>query len=173
MELADLISKTKLEQVTVQDIKEHSKQADKAKRELVDKLKYNREAVIKDHQRHVKENFETRIKGLQTKFNAQTQEEFEILRKLHEMQIEEKEMLKLKKQKYGEFVKEHYTPVISEKLKNERIENIVSPKQFMGKGMSHSDPRFWIDNPNRGLPKSLESGSSQLPEIVERRHQSK
>ena len=69
----------------MQDIKEHSKQVEKAKRELVNKMKHNREVVIKDHQRHVKENFETRIKGLQTKFNAQTQEEFETLRKLHEM----------------------------------------------------------------------------------------
>lgn len=69
----------------MQDIKEHSKQVDKAKHELVNKMKHNREAIIKDHQRNVKENFETRIKGLQTKFNAQTQEEFEILRKLHEM----------------------------------------------------------------------------------------
>lgn len=81
--------------------------------------------------------------------------------------------MKLKKQKYGEFVKEHYTPVISEKLKNERIENLVSPKQFMGKGQPHSDPRFWIQDPHRALPKSLESGSDLLPDIVERRHQSK
>ena len=97
MEMADLINNTKLEQVTVQDIKEHSKQVDKAKRELVDKLKHNRDAVIKDHQRHVKENFQTRIKGLQTNFNAQTQEEFETLRKLHDEQMEEKKMQKLKK----------------------------------------------------------------------------
>ncbi len=75
----------------MQDIKEHSKNVDKAKRELIDKLKNTREAVLKDHQRHFKENFETRIKGLQTKFNAQTQEEYEILRKLHEIQVEEKE----------------------------------------------------------------------------------
>jgi hypothetical protein len=33
----------------VQDIKEHSKNVDKAKRELIDKLKNTREAVMKDH----------------------------------------------------------------------------------------------------------------------------
>ena len=60
------------------------------------------------------------------------------------------------KHRYGEFVREFHTPVINEKKKNERIDNIVSPKSFMGRG--HADPTFFLlDNPN-GLPKSLEIG---------------
>ena len=48
--------------------------------------------------------------------------------------MEERENLKLKKKMYGMFVKENYIPQISERKKNERIDNIVSPKQFMGRG---------------------------------------
>ena len=61
------------------------------------------------------------------------------------MQMEEKELIKIRKQKYDEFVKENHKPTVCEKKIQERILNIVSPRQFMGKGTAHSDPKFWFD----------------------------
>lgn len=70
--------------------------------------------------------------------------------------MEEREMIKVRKQKYGELVRENYKPPVSERKKSERIANIISPRQLMGKGQAHSDPRFWQDsNSGMAVPKSL------------------
>ena len=48
--------------------------------------------------------------------------------------MEEREQIKLRKQKYGDLVRENYKPPVSEKKKSERIANIISPRKLMVKG---------------------------------------
>ena len=100
----------------------------------MEQLRQNRESSFKDHQRFVKELQEQKLKGLQTKFKVQTVEEYDTLRKLHQLQLEEREMIKVRKQKYGELVRENYKPPVSERKKSERIAHIISPRQLRGTG---------------------------------------
>ena len=75
----------------------------------------------------------------------------------------------MKKVLYGELVRENFYPPISEKKKNERIANMISPKGQWGKGLAHAEPRMWGEhsNSNSGaVPKSYSLAQVEsLPEI--------
>jgi len=60
-----------------------------------------------------------RLRELKTKANDNVRSEYEMLKKLGEIQKAEKEKLALKKRKYSEIVKERYLPETSERKKAE------------------------------------------------------
>jgi len=66
MEFNEIIAKHKVAGITSEELKEHKKQVDQQRREMVEELKHNRESSFKDHQRFIKELQEQKLKGLQT-----------------------------------------------------------------------------------------------------------
>ena len=52
-------------------------------------------------------------------------------------------------------VQEEFKPVVIEKMKEERIKNIVAPNSVWGRSSAHADPSLFINNAvNGALPKS-------------------
>jgi uncharacterized protein YnzC (UPF0291/DUF896 family) len=55
MEFNEIIAKHKVAGITNEELKEHKKQVDQQRREIVEELKHNRESSFKDHQKFIKE----------------------------------------------------------------------------------------------------------------------
>ena len=69
---------------------------------------------MEGHKQILKSDFE-RLKELKTKASEHVRDEYEVLKKLREMQKEEKAKMALKQRKYSEIVKERYLPEPSER----------------------------------------------------------
>jgi len=55
MEYHEIISKHKIVGITNEELKEHKRQVDQQRHELIEELKHKRESSFKDHQKFIKE----------------------------------------------------------------------------------------------------------------------
>ena len=152
-------------------MQEHSRKVEETRKSIVERLATERKQSLQEHQKFVKGELSLKLKELKTSFNAQTAEEFETLRKLKQLQLQEREQLRERQKNYADKVWTDHKPKIDEEKKSERIKNMISPRQLMGKLSSHAEPRLW--SANRGIstsavPKSyFLSQVEALPEISE------